>query len=137
MTWLWFLFGGKSESMEPLIGEAVMGAARSVDLRERVVAEVSSGTSRRQAAIRFKVSASSAIRDGAGAGDGRGGSPAAGRPEPLAAGAHQAAWSGILENSITTFSSLSLNAIGRRVKAITRLIPNPELADSRGDFALG
>jgi len=39
-----------------------MGAARSVDLRERVVAEVSSGTSRRQAAIRFKVSASSAIR---------------------------------------------------------------------------
>ena len=39
-----------------------MGAARSVDLRERVVAEVSAGMSRRQAAARFKVSASSAIR---------------------------------------------------------------------------
>lgn len=39
-----------------------MGAARSVDLRERVVAEVSAGMSRRQAAARFKVSPSSAIR---------------------------------------------------------------------------
>lgn len=39
-----------------------MGAARSVDLRERVVAEVSAGTSRRQAAARFRVSPSSAIR---------------------------------------------------------------------------
>lgn len=39
-----------------------MGAARSVDLRERVVAEVSAGSSRRQAAARFRVSASSAIR---------------------------------------------------------------------------
>jgi len=39
-----------------------MGAARSLDLRERVVAEVSAGMSRRQAAARFKVSASSAIR---------------------------------------------------------------------------
>ncbi len=39
-----------------------MGAARSVDLRERVVGEVSAGLSRRRAAARFKVSASSAIR---------------------------------------------------------------------------
>lgn len=39
-----------------------MGSARSVDLRERVVAEVSAGMSRRQAAARFKVSPSSAIR---------------------------------------------------------------------------
>lgn len=39
-----------------------MGAARSVDLRERVVAEVLAGASRRQAAARFKVSPSSAIR---------------------------------------------------------------------------
>ena len=39
-----------------------MGAARSVDLRERVVAEVAAGMSRRQAAARFRVSISSAIR---------------------------------------------------------------------------
>lgn len=48
--------------MAPLILEVGMGAARSVDLRERVVAEVSAGTSRRRAAARFKVSPSSAIR---------------------------------------------------------------------------
>lgn len=48
--------------MVPLILEVGMGAARSVDLRERVVAEVSAGMSRRQAAARFKVSPSSAIR---------------------------------------------------------------------------
>lgn len=51
-----------ADSMLSLILEAVMGAARSVDLRERVVAEVSAGASRRQAAARFRVSASSAIR---------------------------------------------------------------------------
>jgi transposase len=39
-----------------------MGKAHSVDLRSRVVAEVAGGASRRQAAERFKVSASSAIR---------------------------------------------------------------------------
>ena len=39
-----------------------MGVARSIDLRERVVAEVSAGMSRRQAAARFKVSPSSAVR---------------------------------------------------------------------------
>ena len=39
-----------------------MGASRSVDLRERVVAEVAAGMSRRQAAAHFRVSASSAIR---------------------------------------------------------------------------
>jgi transposase len=39
-----------------------MGAAHSVDLRERVVAEVAGGMSRRQAAAHFRVSASSAIR---------------------------------------------------------------------------
>ncbi len=39
-----------------------MGAAWSVDLRERVVAEVSAGMSRRRAAARFRVSPSSAIR---------------------------------------------------------------------------
>jgi len=39
-----------------------MGQAHSVDLRSRVVAEVAGGASRRQAAARFKVSASSAIR---------------------------------------------------------------------------
>ena len=39
-----------------------MGQAASVDLRARVVAEVAGGASRRQAAARFKVSASSAIR---------------------------------------------------------------------------
>lgn len=39
-----------------------MGAAHSDDLRERVVAEVSAGKSRRQAAAHFRVSASSAIR---------------------------------------------------------------------------
>jgi transposase len=39
-----------------------MGAARSVDLRERVVAEVAAGMSRRQAAAHFRVSAASAIR---------------------------------------------------------------------------
>ena len=36
--------------------------AHSVDLRSRVVAEVAAGTSRRQAAERFRVSASSAVR---------------------------------------------------------------------------
>ena len=39
-----------------------MGKARSIDLRERVVAAVSAGMSRRQAAARFAVSAASAIR---------------------------------------------------------------------------
>jgi len=39
-----------------------MGAARSQDLRSRVVAEVAAGVSRRQAAARFKVSAASAVR---------------------------------------------------------------------------
>ena len=39
-----------------------MAAAHSVDLRERVVAEVAAGASRRAAAARFKVSAASAIR---------------------------------------------------------------------------
>jgi len=39
-----------------------MGAARSEDLRLRVVAEVAAGASRRQAAARFKVSAASAVR---------------------------------------------------------------------------
>lgn len=48
--------------MVPLIREAGMGAARSLDLRERVVAEVSTGMSRRQAAAHFRISASSAIR---------------------------------------------------------------------------
>ncbi len=39
-----------------------MGEARSEDLRARVVAEVAAGSSRRQAAERFKVSAASAVR---------------------------------------------------------------------------
>ena len=39
-----------------------MGAARSIDLRERVVVEIAAGMSRRQAAVRFKVSAASAVR---------------------------------------------------------------------------
>lgn len=39
-----------------------MGAARSNDLRSRVVSEVAAGMSRRQAAARFKVSAASAVR---------------------------------------------------------------------------
>jgi transposase len=39
-----------------------MGTAHSNDLRSRVVAEVAQGVSRRQAAVRFRVSASSAIR---------------------------------------------------------------------------
>ncbi|HEV2365200.1 MAG TPA: IS630 transposase-related protein, partial [Caulobacteraceae bacterium] len=39
-----------------------MSGARSVDLRSRVVAEVEGGSSRRAAARRFKVGASSAIR---------------------------------------------------------------------------
>ena len=39
-----------------------MGKARSNDLRERVVAAVASGMSRRQAALRFQVSAASAVR---------------------------------------------------------------------------
>lgn len=39
-----------------------MGKAHSEDLRERVVAEVAAGVSRRQAAKRFKVGISSAIR---------------------------------------------------------------------------
>lgn len=39
-----------------------MGKARSDDLRERVVAAVASGMSRRQAAARFQVGISSAIR---------------------------------------------------------------------------
>jgi transposase len=48
--------------MRLLIREADMGAAHSNDLRERVVAEVAAGSSRRGAAARFKVSAASAIR---------------------------------------------------------------------------
>jgi transposase len=48
--------------MGPLIREAMMGAAHSNDLRSRVVAEVAAGMSRRQAAVRFRVSASSAVR---------------------------------------------------------------------------
>jgi transposase len=39
-----------------------MGKAHSEDLRQRVVAEVAAGASRRQAAERFKVGISSAIR---------------------------------------------------------------------------
>lgn len=39
-----------------------MGAAHSQDLRVRVVAEISAGMSRRQAAAHFRVSPSSAIR---------------------------------------------------------------------------
>jgi transposase len=39
-----------------------MGAAHSIDLRERVVAAVAAGASRRQAAGRFQVGVSSAIR---------------------------------------------------------------------------
>lgn len=39
-----------------------MGKARSDDLRERVVAAVAAGMSRRQAAARFQVGVSSAIR---------------------------------------------------------------------------
>ncbi len=39
-----------------------MGSSYSEDLRERVVLEVGSGVSRREAARRFRVSASSAIR---------------------------------------------------------------------------
>ena len=39
-----------------------MGGSRSLDLRERVVAEVSAGVSRRQAAARFRVSPASAVR---------------------------------------------------------------------------
>lgn len=39
-----------------------MGKARSDDLRERVVAAVAAGASRRQAAARFQVGISSAIR---------------------------------------------------------------------------
>jgi len=45
-----------------LILEDVMGAARSKDLRIRVVAAVAAGMSRRQAAERFQVSAASAVR---------------------------------------------------------------------------
>lgn len=45
-----------------LIVEVEMGAAHSRDLRLRVVAEIAAGLSRRQAAARFKVSPSSAIR---------------------------------------------------------------------------
>jgi transposase len=48
--------------MEPLIREADMPAAHSDDLRERVVAAVAAGASRRQAAARFQVGVSSAIR---------------------------------------------------------------------------
>lgn len=39
-----------------------MGAAHSEDLRSRVVAEVAAGSSRRQAADRFRVSPASAVR---------------------------------------------------------------------------
>ena len=39
-----------------------MGKARSDDLRERVVDAVAAGSSRRQAAARFRVSAASAVR---------------------------------------------------------------------------
>ena len=39
-----------------------MGAAHSEDLRSRVVAEVAAGSSRRQAAARFRVSPASAVR---------------------------------------------------------------------------
>lgn len=46
----------------PLIWEVDMGAAHSKDLRERVVAEVEGGSSRRAAARRFKVGESTAIR---------------------------------------------------------------------------
>jgi transposase len=48
--------------MGPPIREVIMGAAHSNDLRSRVVAEVAGGMSRRQAASRFRVSVSSAIR---------------------------------------------------------------------------
>src|ERR1700741_3050851 len=39
-----------------------MGKAHSEDLRERVVGEIAAGASRRQAAVRFKIGVSSAIR---------------------------------------------------------------------------
>jgi transposase len=48
--------------MGPLIREVVMGKARSEDLRQRVVEAVAAGASRRQAAGRFQVGVSSAIR---------------------------------------------------------------------------
>jgi transposase len=48
--------------MGPLIREVIMGAAHSEDLRQRLVAAVLGGMSRRQAAAHFRVSASSGVR---------------------------------------------------------------------------
>ena len=44
-----------------LLGEGTMPAAYSADIRGRVIASVESGSSRREAAEEFDVSASSAI----------------------------------------------------------------------------
>lgn len=53
--------GANRESVGSLIWDAAMSKAPSDDLRERVVEAVSAGMSRRQAAARFQVGASSAM----------------------------------------------------------------------------
>ncbi len=91
-----------------------MGAAHSSDLRDRVVAEVAAGWSRRQAAARFRVSPSSAIRwaelkDGTGSVSPR---PRGGKNRsPLAA---HAAW--LLELNAKE-GDLTLAQIERRILA--------------------
>jgi transposase len=52
---------GESIGIDSLLGGWAMPKAYSGDMRERVIAEVESGASRREAAEEFKVSASTAI----------------------------------------------------------------------------
>ena len=51
-----------SIGIDSLLGEGTMPAAYSADIRGRVIASVESGSSRREAAEEFDVSASSAIK---------------------------------------------------------------------------
>jgi transposase len=52
---------GESNGIDPLLGGWAMPKAYSGDMRQRVIAEVESGASRRAAAEEFAVSASTAI----------------------------------------------------------------------------
>src|SRR5262245_4957055 len=52
---------GESTGIDSLLGGGTMPKAYSGDMRERVIAEVESGASRREAAEEFEVSASTAI----------------------------------------------------------------------------
>jgi hypothetical protein len=54
--------------IDPIFGGRTMPKAYSTDLRERVIASVEAGASRREAAERFEIGASSAVKNGCSVG---------------------------------------------------------------------